>query len=505
MMSNYTIKYKKYAILVMCTLISIFITYLFSKDRMIGYDIVPNNAIFDEHNYVLQALGIRDTGIPIGWSDSGDYINMPDTVVTTELNGFNINVNQIKPNWLSFRNFPQPVISINEFDFGLGMQHLKFVQPFIDHSPIGGLFYSTAINGNVKEFLDIRSVEYRKPALALAVTTSFLLFIFAYLVFNNPFISVLSTIVYNSVPTYLFATRYALLENVVAPLILLMLNLLLLSIKFNKFRISIYLTAIAGIISGLAVLTKESAIGFLLSGLILLLVYKVDLKKIAVYIIASLLPIIIYIIWGYYLFSDLFIKIFIFNSSRSFLGSLNFVNTFFSIGFKNFYLDGWWVLGFISFIFLYYFDKRKSLPITVPFVCGLFTILFFAGQNYLWYYLALIPFLALSTAYLIWRIIVKPDPISLVVFFLFAISSSLYWGHEISKLPANAWEYRGLMLLYTSIGLLRIFKPKNKWVVFTWITLLVLVVAILTKWNHNSILYIVSNWQTLEVPNFPKF
>lgn len=492
----------KHVVLLVSILITLVTIFLFSKDRKIGYDKIPTNNIFDERNYALQGISIRETGIPIGYSDSGDYINTK--LYRTELKGFSIFVNGIGPSWLNFKNFPQPVISVNQFDFGLGIQHLKLVQPFVDHSPLGGLLYSLGINQNAKNFMDITPGDYRRPTLYLAIVTSILLFLFVYQTFKNPIIATLSVIVYSSVPTYLLASRYALLENVVAPLALLMLNLILLSIRSKAQKLSTLLISLAGLISGLAVLTKESAVGFFIAGVILLLVYKSRKVNILFYLGAGIVPILVYILWGTYLFPSVFFKIFIFNASRGFLGSLNFINTFSSLGFKNFSLDGWWIWGFISFIFLIYKDRDKGIPLLISFFCGLFVILFFAGQNYLWYYLALIPLLAASSGYALWKLITKPDPVLLTTFFLFAISSSFYWGYTVFHLPANAWAYRGLVTVFTGAATLRLFFPKNKTIIFGWIILFIFLVIILIKWNHSSILYILTNWQTLEIPAFPR-
>jgi len=76
---------------------------------------------------------------------------------------------------------------------------------------------------------------------------------------------------------------------------------------------------ISGLTAGLTILAKESGIGFLLGGIILLIVYKTDKKKIFFYLGAALLPVIIYIIWGLWFFPALFEKIFLFNSSTAFL------------------------------------------------------------------------------------------------------------------------------------------------------------------------------------------
>ena len=488
--------------LLLSILLSTFVIYFFAKDRWMGYETIPDNKIFDERNYALQGISLRTNGMPIGWSDSSEYMKMPANVKSTNLSGFSILVNGIKPALSNLKSFPYPVFSVNEFDFGFGKQHLKFVQPFLDHPPLGGLIYSLGISKNAKIFTDIKPADYRKPALFLAIITSILLFALVFQTFNNPFIATLCVIVYNSVPTYLLVTRYALLENLVAPLVLLMLNLLLLAYRLRKKRkTSLLLYISAGLISGLTIL--ESGIGFILGAVILLIIYKAEKKKIFTFVATLLIPILIYLIWGWYYFPALFGKILIFNASRGFLGSLNFINIFSSIGFTNFPFDGWWIWGFISIIFLFYSGRKIAIPLTIPFLCGLFTILFFGSVNYPWYFFALIPFLAAASGYALWKLITDPDPVLLATFFLFALSSSFYWGYTVFHLPPSSLVYRILITVFAGAGTLRIIFSKKRVVTVGWAAAFSLLIFEVIKWNNFSILYIIANWGKLAIPSFP--
>jgi 4-amino-4-deoxy-L-arabinose transferase-like glycosyltransferase len=484
--------------------LSTFVIYFFAKDRWIGYETVPDNKIFDERNYALQGISLRTNGVPIGWSDIGEYTKMPAQIGETTLSGFSILVGGVKATPSNLKSFPYPVYAVDQLDFGFGNQHLRFVQPFLDHPPLGGLIYSLGIPKNAKNFLDIKPADYRKPALYLAIITSILLFALVFQTFKNPFIATLSVIVYNSVPTYLLATRYALLENLVAPLALLMLNLLLLAHGLSKKRkTSLFLIILSGLTAGLTILAKESGIGFLLGGIILLIIYKTGRLKVFSYLGASLLPVVTYICWGWWFFPSLFEKIFLINSTRKFLGSINFINIFQGVGFQNFPYDGWWIWGFISVIFLVYLGRKVAMPLTVPFLCSLFTILFFTSINYSWYYFALIPFLAAASGYALWKLITKPDPILLATFFLFALSSSFYWGYTVFHLPPNGLTYRILITFFTVAGLIRIIFSKTKIIVTGWAIVFCLLIFEVIKWNSFSILYIVANWGKLAIPTFP--
>lgn len=494
----------KKILVVICLLISSVITYFFAKDRKIGYDIIPDNKIFDERNYALQGFSIRESGIPIGWSDSGEYEHMPDTVKSTKLNRFSINVNETEPSTSNFQTFPKPVISVNEFDFGFGTQQLKFVQPFVDHPPLGGLVYSLGIPKDATGFLDIKPEYYRKVSLYLAILTSTLIFFFALQVFNNPWISVLSVATYNFVPSYLLITRYALLENVVAPLSLVMLNLLLLFIKHYRKNKKLSLVIIlSGIIAGLTILAKESGIAFLIAGTILLLYHKIDKRYLIYYLTSAFIPLLVYFGWGLWLSPTLFKGIFLFNSQRRFLGPLNFINIFSFEWFKNFKLDGWWIWGFISLFFVYYYERTKAINFLIPFISGFIIILFLAGLNFPWYFFSLVPYLAIASGYSLWKIVISPDPVLLTTFFVFPLSSSLHWGSFVWQESVKSNWYRLIMFIYLLASTTRLLLKKNILIKLAWIVLSIFVVILLTKLNHQSIIYIITNWGNIKFPDFP--
>jgi hypothetical protein len=283
-----------------------------------------------------------------------------------------------------------------------------------------------------------------------------------------------------------------------------MLNLLLLAHRYNKKRkTSLLLLIISGLIAGLTILAKESGAGFLLGGIILLIIHKTSKLKLFSYLGAALVPITTYVVWGLWFFPSLFGKIFIFNSSTSFLGSLNFIKIFPGAGFQDFPFDGWWIWGFISIIFLVYLGKKTAIPLTVPFLCSLFTVLFFTSVNYPWYYFALIPFLAAASGYALWKLITDPDPILLGTFFLFALSSSFYWGYTVFHLPPSSLVYRVLIAFFTLAGTLRIIFPKKKIITTGWAIVFCILIFEVVKWNNFSILYIIANWGKLAIPSFP--
>lgn len=495
--------FMKKIFLILSIFISFLIIYKFGYDRWIGYSQIPDNGIFDERNYALQGISLRKNGVPIGWSDLGIYSNIPKEVEIITMKDLGINVNNITPKLQNIKALYKPVISVNEFDYGFGTRHVRFVQPFLDHPPLGGLIYSLGLPKDVNNFADIRPYDYRTPALYLAVITSVLIFLLAYQVFKNPFVSLLSVIVYNSVPTYLLASRYALLENVVAPISLLSLNFLIPAVKgIKKNKNSTILLLISGITAGFIFLAKESGVGFILAEILLLIYYKVPKKKSFWFLSGVSLPIILYLTWGFWFFGDFFFKVMLANSQRGFIGSLNFIKIFSNLGFKPFSLDGWWIFGFLSVILLFFGDRKKFAPILIPFICELFVILFLSGINYPWYYFALIPYLSVAAGYILWKVIYEPDAVLLPIFFLFPLSSSLYWGYTVRHGEPSNLLYRIILVIFTTASVIRLICPNKKYVRILWIIFSVLIIAGLVKLNHSSILYIIANWNKNIVPTF---
>lgn len=489
--------------LVASLILVIFITFQFAKIRSVGYERIPTIGIFDERNYALQGISIRQNGIPIGWSDSGSYEKTIGNVQTTKLDGLRIEVNGQAPSFWSFGNFPKPVLSVNEFDFGLGKQHLKLVQPFLDHTPIGGLVYSLGL-GEISNFLDITPDQFRKPALYLGILTSLLLFTFVYQMTGSPGTALLSAILYNSVPTYLLASRYALLENVLAPSVLIHLNFLLLSKRlFENKKWSLFSLILSGLFAGISVLAKETGAGFILGSLSLLLIWKYPKKSIFLFVISASFAVGLYILWGMWLSSQLFLEVFLFNAGRGSFGALNFLYMLPSLRFPQFPFDGWWIWGFISILILTLKDWRPYSPLLFPVAGHLLILTITSHANYPWYYLAFIPFLAAASAGVIWNMIKQPSLPILVAFFLIPLSSSFYWGYTVFHLPPTMTFFRLIFLSFFGISILKLVYPKLKLISFGWIVFWVILIFEITKWNQHSILFIIENWNRLPFPSLP--
>lgn len=474
--------------------------------RSIGYDQIPETyIILDERTNVWHGLSIRKTGVPSAWSNLNVYMKG----FGGEIDGLNVKIDGKKPNLANFSTFPKPGVAISEYDFGRGLRHLRFVQPYLDHPPFGALILSSFVNKDIKTFSDLLPADFRRASLWLGALTGILIFFLGWQISKNPFIALISAAIYGSVPTYSLLSRYALLENVLNPLMLIALNLLVLAkpllekhIGQKTFLINGILI-LAGIFSGLTALTKIIGWFMLIVGALLLYYWHINIKRILLFAIPAAMIGLLYFAWGLYLDPKLFIDIVFYQGiNRGFVGSLNFLTTLRGIGIINFPFDGWWIGGFLAILMLSY--KKEYAPIIFTATIYLVMALLLGGANYPWYYMPLIPLMSIATSLLIWRVATQPNFLLVMTFFLVFFSSSFYWGYGVfqaDKLSTNYMQpfpmYRLMFIFFVLAALGSVFYNRIKFkniYLRIWFIFMLFVVYQLWKWNGQSILFILSHW-----------
>lgn len=466
--------------------------------RSIGYDKIPETfVILDERTNVWHGLSIRKSGVPAAWSNLGVY----KTGTGGDVNGLSLSVADYRmPDLIHFRDFPKPVYVLFPVDLGegKGIKHIGFVQPYLDHPPFGALVLSSFVTSNIKTFNELTPTDFRRGSLWMGVISGLLIFTLGWQISNNPFVGLLAAAIYGSAPSFVLLSRYALLENVLNPLMLLSINLLVFAQKSLRLRRSVLFAA--GVASGLCALTKITGWSVLVIGIILLRYWKLNLKDILFFTIPSAGIGLLYFVWGLYLGPGLFIDIFRYQGlQRGFIGSINLLVTIGRVGILNFPLDGWWIGGFLSFILVPF--KKDYLPIFVSILILFFSALFLGGANYPWYFIPLIPFMCLTTALFIWQVATEPKFISIVILFLVFFSSSFYWGYGVyqASLPSTNYQqpfglYRLLLLSFILIGLVWTKLSGLKHYKLAWFVFLVVVVIILFRLNERSLYFILSHW-----------
>jgi hypothetical protein len=480
--------------------------------RGLGYETIPEPYIADEYDYVWQAISLQKYGLPVAWSTFTDvYSNSKYQPQKGKLEGLGISVEGKIIDLKEFRQNPKPITAITEINWGKGKEHMYFVAPFFYHPPLGGLIYSMG-NNNISQFDQVKPSDFRKPALTMAIITAILLFIFVYQITKKPLVAVLSVAIYSTVPTYIFATRGAFLENVSPPFILSHLILLLVSVSMlskKRFGLVYPLMFLSGLLGGLGGLSKELSAGFLLGSLILVVINKVPLKYALTLIGGIMLPVIIYIGWGIWLQKDLFIGVFFANLGRGDFGSLKFLTNLVSLRFRGFPIDGWWLWGFVSAFLvglLTDIKKNKYVYLSLPLAGGFLAIILSANSNYPWYWLSLIPFLAGASAIVIADIFEKPSILKLTAFFILPFSSSFYWGYSVfhQNSVQNLNVYRLFFIILFATYVIKKYLVRFKYSHYIWMIIFTLFLYESFKWNFQSIQYFVANWGNFAIPSIPE-
>lgn len=490
-------------------LLLIFSFYQSYSLRKIGFNVIPEpSVILDEHTNVWNGLSIRKTGLPTAWSILPAYrVDAKKHGSGGGVEGFNIKVDGKLPGFLNYRSFKSPITSVLEMNVGKGKEHIQIVQPYLDHPPLGGLVLSLGVPKNVKTFIDLSAFDMRRVSLILALITQILLVIFSYQLTKKYLVALLSSFVFATVPSYLLLTRYALLENVLTPVVLMVL-IIVVHIR-NKYLERIgkkvaknlkILLLIAGIISGMATLVKLTGWVVFILVIFLLKRWKLKNRTILYFAIPNLLVGSLYFLFSFYLSPRLFLDLFVFQSlTRSFIGSINLLVSSVRVNILHFPFDGWWLGGFLSLLLLP--KKEEYLPLYGSIILILISALFMGGANYPWYFIPLIPMLVISVAIFFVQVIRKPDFFKIMFLFFVFVSSSFYWGYGVyfaDQLKHNYGQpfflYRLLFLTFILLAYLSSFWSKfskfNKiWKIGVFMLLIVLFLL-----NQRSFYFILEHW-----------
>lgn len=479
---------------------------------MIGYHRVPEPfVVTDEWTNVLHGLSIRSTGIPAAWSDLRFYWDYEKQLPRPEgitREGFNLKTVDYSPG-IMVENSPKLLIFVDQYDFGVGKMHTALMQPYLDHPPAGALVLSSLVPSNINKVVDLKSADYRLTSVWLASLTTVLIFLLGWQIFKNLTIGVIAATVYATVPTFLILSRMALLENVLIPVQLVVLNILVFAQNKARYAYTknIYRTLlfVAGAFSGLAFLTKTTGLAVILAGVVILFMNKNSRKDILFFAVPAVVVSIFYFLWGAWLSFDLFLGVLNEQSNkRIFVGSLSFLTSIVKFGMKSFPVDGWWVGGFLSLLWLK-MDK-EMMPLTVSVASLVFMILFGGASGFPWYVIPLIPFMCLMVGYLLWQIVTKPTTLNILLFFLIFFSSSFYWGYGVKFGAPNFINHQQQFILYkvllvvffiSAILVPRFYQSGKLKIVWPVVAMGVLLYVV--SLNYHSIMFMLEQWGNLQI------
>jgi len=503
-------------------LLALILLVFFSKKlfyfRWIGYELIPQTTnILDEKNYVAAGYSFRKTGISTAWSNLNSYKKLAEEKKinrAVDFDNVSITVSGQEPNLKNKKLFDYPVFYVTNTDVGKGQESILLVQPFLDHPPLSGIFYSLWTKDQPTHFADFKVADFRKGALFLGVFSGLLIFLCAFLLTKKWLISFFSFFIWSLAPTYVLASRYALIENLLIPLSLLTLAFL---IVFQKYRQNLLWLILAGLTTGLAISIKESGIFVLLMGILILVKERLPFKKFLFYLVPSLVIGSSFYLYALWLAPDLWLGLFFNQTGRIFFGPLNFLYSSTQIPFEGFPLDGFWLWGLIL-IPLSFFRKEKLSPVLIGFLSYLLVFLILGGNNYPWYYLPFIPFVVLASGYELYRLLTRPNLVSLLLFFLLPFSTVMFWGRMVYRNESQADFYRlslGFFLLaflcfkakdinwqkykgkfrFRLKPLIRVFQFKEGLIFkLVWYAFFGVILYFTYQWAGRSIQYIIANW-----------
>jgi hypothetical protein len=489
----------KKIIIVFIVISLIFLSKKYYYQKWIGYELIPEASSMDEHDYPVAGYTFRNTGVSLGWSTMNIYKILDDKYPnsSTGYDNLNITVNGQSPSFKNRKMFNYPLTRAIDVDIGKGTETIRIVQPFLDHPPLGSILFSLTTK-NPKKFDDFQVKDIRLVSLYAATITAILLFIFSYQLYHKLLISYFSFFIYSTVTTYILVSRFALFENLIIPFYLFSHIILLYSFRCKpKTKYLFYI--ISGVIVGLGYLIKEIAIFSLFSGLIILICRREKLKNILYYFLPTLIIIGSYYLYSYLLAPELTLKLLFDQANRGFFGPLSFLYSIYQPKIKYFPLEGYWLWGLISILYLGFSDLKKHFVLTAGFLSFLVCYLILAGLNYPWYSFPFIPFFIIASSYLVYTLIVSPAVVNLFLFFLLPFSSSFYWGYILYHPKANLVSlYRGFLLGLISLFFFRkIFSSKYPILKIAWPVFMLIILYFLNRWNQKSLIYIISNWGNL--------
>lgn len=455
--------------------------------KTLAYDSIPKvGETFDEYAFAWAGSGLLHGGKPVGWSTNlGAY---KTNSVTGKINKFNL-ISEFGPS----KN--RAIVDSITFDYGLGDRNIDLVQPYFDHPPLAGIVYALGVPKSANSLLQISASQFRFPNRFVSLVTALLVFLLAYELYGS-LIGIISLALYSTIPSIVLSGRLSLAENVLAPLIILNIYLILLAHKHKK----LWLWPVAGLVAGLTMLTKFSGVSAFISGISMLMYFKASKKEFLRYIIPATLIGAFYPIFGLLTSPSVFMQVMLNQAARANTSILDFFHQLSRIYFLDFPLDGWWLGGLM--VLLYIAKEIKNLPLIVTAFSYILVAILLGGDFNAWYFFPLGVFYVLAYGSLFAEILDKPSVLNLILFTLFPLLSSLYWGfaryHQhlnislplrLTLLASVVWGYFGAKIIKK--------HPSAKNI---WRVTFVLLIGIVCIWNFYSTRYLLSNWGKLRFP-----
>ena len=370
--------------------------------RSFSYATVPQpGENSDEYAYAWAGLTLLTKGMPEAWTQ------FPEVYKNARKE--KINVDHV------FEKYP---------DF----PEFTVVSPWFDNPPATGLITGGfAYLKGFRTLEDISVITIRRPMLKIAILTTVLLYIFGSLVFNKK-IGLLAALLYSIIPSVVMSSRLALAENFMAPLFLTsaIFAFLYLKNKNEKYWLA------ACVFASFSILFKISAVAAPLALFLTALKYggKEKLRLLKSLAIAFSLAVGVYLLYGFILGFDEFVKL-TFNQSQRFYGASSeaFYQAFTRSKVTKYLTDGWLNMAWVSALILAFkrYKKGKFRSINIIFLFSyLVVFLIFGSEAYGHYRIPFYPFLILSASYVLIHLFKRPNIFLFLALMLLPIGTTVH-------------------------------------------------------------------------------
>jgi len=287
----------------------------------------------------------------------------------------------------------------------------RMVQPVMDHPPlfslIPGFFHLIQSLGNWRETPSMTAIRF--PMILLGTINVWLFYQLAKKFFAGKWL-IFSTLIYATTPSFVFASRLVVAENLLVTWLLAML--ILLFEKVDKRQLGLIF-----LISLLASLTKVSGIIIPVVAILFSLANKkYQIGKVA--LLGLVLGWILFAVYGFAFDWSIFMKV-IFSQSNRDIGLSTLANRLFlhPVIVEKTVLNGWNILGVFSLLLPFGQKQEKWQKISLSIVSILgFTALFVGESTFHgWYDYLLFPLMALCLT-LLWQLIIENREVLLFCF-----------------------------------------------------------------------------------------
>ncbi|HET7098857.1 MAG TPA: glycosyltransferase family 39 protein [Patescibacteria group bacterium] len=348
--------------------------------RAHNYEKVPTPNHLDEMLYAWSGLSLIETGTPVSWSTL-DYPKRAEVFKGV------INYKGGKPD-----------------------ASVTLYKPWLDEPPLFSLLvgeFAHLYHADRNQF--VPSSYIRMPMVIISTLTSVLVFLIAFEV--SGFVSgILAMTIYGFTPIFVFASRNAMPETLIAFLFAVAIFLI---IKFWK-NPSIYYILPIPILAGIAGLSKPT--GFFIIPIAIFMVFWRKYQdnqivlglKYCTYLLLATLPFIGFFYWyGFHFDAEIFKIITTIQSNRP-VGFASLAWFFISPAFETkILIDGWYIFCLVSAIFLMFsasqFSEKDKLRkiVVFAFVYWVSVVMVSGGERDLlpWYRFPIFPFMAILGAW----------------------------------------------------------------------------------------------------------